>query len=354
MKKNKISALEAKEKALELSLAPLMFQGARALFELGILDFLKKMGDEGASQDLMAQKLGLSPYVLEVLLEAGLGMGLVEFKEDRVILTKTGYFFATDPMVKVNMDFSHYVCYLPSYSFLESLINGKPEGLRTFGNWETIYEGLWSLPETVLEKWLAFDHFYSDASFNEASEILLQKRPKKILDIGGNTGKWAIHYAQKDPEAEITILDLPGAVEEAEKRIDDAGLSHRINCMKMNILDKDQPLPKDYDWIWMSQFLDCFGEEEISLILDKVHKSLDQNGYMSILEPCWDQQKFKAASYCLQAVSLYFTCLANGKSKFYSSRKWHKMIKNAGFQIVEEIFPLGLGHTLFICTKQKD
>ena len=33
---------------------------------------------------------------------------------------------------------------------------------------------------------------------------------KKILDIGGNTGKWAIASARYEQDIQITIMDLPG------------------------------------------------------------------------------------------------------------------------------------------------
>ncbi len=36
-----------------------------------------------------------------------------------------------------------------------------------------------------------------------------------------------------------------------------------------------------------------------------------------ILELLWDQQQYDAASYSLNAISLYFTALANGDSRFY-------------------------------------
>lgn len=38
----------------------------------------------------------------------------------------------------------------------------------------------------------------------------------------------------------------------------------------MNLFDEKVNLPKDYDVIWMSQFLDCFKEDDIVAILKKV------------------------------------------------------------------------------------
>ena len=41
---------------------------------------------------------------------------------------------------------------------------------------------------------------------------------------------------------------------------------------------KSNPFPKGYDAIWMSQFLDCFSEEEIVSILKRCYDALDDDG----------------------------------------------------------------------------
>ena len=59
---------------------------------------------------------------------------------------KVGWFLLNDPATKVNIDFNHDVNYIGWFNLEESLINGKPEGLKHFGPWPTVYEGLSSLP----------------------------------------------------------------------------------------------------------------------------------------------------------------------------------------------------------------
>ena len=52
-----------------------------------------------------------------------------------------------------------------------------------------------------------------------------------------------------------------------------AGLSgsERIHGHGANLLDRDVPFPTGFDAVWMSQFLDCFSEEEVISILTRVH-----------------------------------------------------------------------------------
>ena len=91
----------------------------------------------------------------------------------------------------------------------ESLRTGKPAGLKVFGNWDTIYEGVTELPPAAQKSWFEFDHYYSDAAFPLAFPRVFAQPPKKLLDVGANTGKWALHCLQSDPDVDITALDHP-------------------------------------------------------------------------------------------------------------------------------------------------
>lgn len=111
-------------------------------------------------------------------------------------------------------------------------------------------------------------------------------------------------------------------------------------------------MPTGFDVVWMSQFLDCFSEDEIVNILTKALYALNKNGKLIIMETFWDRQKFEAASFCLQQTSLYFTCIANGNSQMYHSEVFICCVEKAGFVIEEDINNVGISHTVLICNKK--
>ena len=115
----------------------------------------------------------------------------------------------------------------------------------------------------------------------------------------------------------------------------------------------DAPLPTEADIWWMSQFLDCFSPEQIVAMLSKVARVMKPGARLCIMELFWDAQRFEAASFSLNASSLYFTCMANGNSRFYSAEKFYGYLDKAGFQVEERHDNLGVGHTLLICQKKK-
>ncbi len=347
------SALQAKFDAQKIAFAPIMFQAAKALRNLGILEYLMKNKKEGADIDTIAKALNISVYGIKVLLEAGLSLEMVLVKDDKFFVTKTGYFILVDELTRVNMDFVQDVNYDGMNYLEESIVNGKPEGLKVFGNWNTVYEALLELPTNVRKSWFAFDHYYSDYAFPEVIPHIFKSNPKQILDVGGNTGKFSIFCAQTIKDVQLTILDLPGQIKDANNRIHEAGLEDRISTQALDLLDNTIDFPIGYDIIWMSQFLDCFSQEEILGLLTRSNKALGKDGALYILETYWDRQKFKASTYSLHATSLYFTTIANGNSQMYHSDDMTKLIERSGLYIDEIVDNIGISHTLLKCKKKK-
>lgn len=346
------TAMEAIKSAQWIAFAPIVFQASLALRDLGILEAVEAAKTEGLTLDQIVKKTNLPEYGVRVLVEAGLGIGLLTVNKGVYHLTKTGYFILNDAMTKVNMDFTQDVCYEGMFTLQESIKKTKPTGLEVFGKWKTVYEALAHLPSKAQKSWFAFDHFYSDGSFPQVLPILFKHKPKHILDIGGNTGKFTLKCLGYDPDVKMTILDLPGQLNMAKKNIEAAGHISRANFHEINILDDSQKFPKGADIIWMSQFLDCFSEDEIVSILKRCHEALNENGKVYIMETFWDRQRFKTAAFSLQMTSLYFTNIANGNSQMYDSAVFNKLIDKAGLKIVEETDNVGISHTIQVCVKK--
>ncbi|MCZ8283916.1 MAG: class I SAM-dependent methyltransferase [Bacteroidia bacterium] len=181
---------------------------------------------------------------------------------------------------------------------------------------------------------------------------MFKHKPKHILDIGANTGKFTLKSMARDPEVKVTLLDLPIQLNVARQNIETAGYSERVNYHPIDILVEANRFPKGADAIWMSQFLDCFSEDEIVSILKRCHEAISDDGHIFIMETFWDKQKFEVGAFSLQMTSLYFTNLANGNSQMYDSAVFNKLIDKAGLKIVEQIDQVGVSHTLQVCKRK--
>jgi len=351
LKKEKISALEAQYEAQKIAFAPVIFQVVRTMREFGILKLLSDNKD-GLSMEEISKKSEISLYGVKVLIESAVVASVVLEEDDRYYLSKIGYFLENDTMTKINMDFNHYVNYKGFYDLDKSIKSKKAIGLKVFGDWDdTIYPHLSTLPSKAKKAWFDFDHFYSDTAFDNAIDILKEMGAKSLLDIGGNTGKFSIRCAKRVEGIKLTILDLPEQIETATQNIKEHGLEDRVSFYPLNMLEHDNAIPKGFDIIWMSQFLDCFGEEDAIAILSRVVEAMDENTRLCIFEPIIDRQIYETSSYCIANTSPYFTAMANGCSKMFNSKDLFEYIGKAGLEVEESYDSLGISHTLVKCKK---
>jgi ubiquinone/menaquinone biosynthesis C-methylase UbiE len=344
-----ISALEAKYEAQKIAFGPIAFQAVNSLIKLGVLDLIHQ-SREGISDEDISKKTGISIYGIKVLLDLARFMKVVLLENNKNKISKIGYFLIKDKLTKVNFNFVNDVCYKGAFYLEDSIREEKPIGLhKAFGQWDTVYEALSELPENIRKSWFDFDHYYSDTSFNSALKIVFKNNPKKIMDIGGNTGKWSLKCTSHNNDVEMTIVDLPGQISTAKKNILDKTGVDRISFYPQNLLSDEISLPGEHDIIWMSQFLDCFSEKEIIKILKAVKTAMSANTKVMIMETFVDRQKYPAAEFSLHNTSLYFTCIANGNSRMYPLSSFSKLIEKAGLVISQTHDEVGVSHTILEC-----
>lgn len=346
---DKLSAADALLEAQKIAFAPIVFQCARLLRDWGVFELLQA-NKAGMSVEAIASKLKLPIYAIQILCESGFSMGALKLEDEKYHITSIGYFLLTDEMTKVNMDFNHDVNYQGLFYLDKALKTGTASGLHeTFSKEETIYPILSELPEKAKNSWFGFDHFYSDAAFVKLVDIMSKRGIKKLLEPGGNTGKWSIALTKASKDTSVTILDHQGQIDVAMKNAEENNVGDRVNGKAIDLLNHNIEFPKGYDAVWMSQFLDCFPPSDIISLLKRSREALSIDGRVYIVEPFWDRQSHEIGSYCLINTSPYFTALANGTSKMYRASEMQKFVEEAGLEIEEEINGLGFGHTLMVC-----
>ncbi len=340
----RLRGLPARFEAQKIAFGPVVFQCVRVAWKSGLLSRLDQTG--GASVAELATGDGLSEYAISVLLETALSAGVVRREDGRYSLTPVGDNVLHDEMTQININYVHDVCYQGLFALDACLREEKPLGLKTLGDWPTVYEGLSTLPEPARASWFNFDHYYSDSAFAQALPHVFARKPRMLMDIGANTGKWSLHCLRHDPEVRLTLLDLPVQLAEARATLDQAGLLARADLHPIDILDFAAPFPDGMDAVWMSQFLTCFSAEAISHIFRRAAACLSARGSVWVLDTFWDRQRHDIASYCLINTSPYFTAIASGNSKMYESSAIVASAEAQGLRLAETIDDLGICHSL--------
>ena len=334
IKKHLSPQIKALSDAQKIAFAPLTFQAVSAMLEFGILKFLD---DNPSTIDEIISNCKISKYTAETLLEVACAGGITIKVDYKYVNSLVANAFLYNEMTKVNFNFTKDVCYLGASELFQSFAKSEPIGLRKFfGNYETIYNALHILPEKVKKSWFDFDHFYSDLCFEDVLKIICKDNLTQIFDIGGNTGKFEQACLDYDKNIIVNMIDLSENIEVAKKNLKNDRLKfHCVNVLK-------DAFPAISGAVFMSQFLDCFSEEQIVLILKKIKEKMTPNTKIFILEPFTDKQMFDGATYSLVHISLYFTCMANGKSKMYSEKRMLELVEKAGLKLHKKYENIGV------------
>jgi hypothetical protein len=346
------TAFAARYEAQKIAFAPVVFQCLAYATKRGMLKALAEAGESGISIQNLADSGQWSLYALKLVLETCLSAGVVQLKDGNYKLDKIGYCFLSDPITQINFNFINDVCYEGLNDLEASLDQGKPLGLKALGDWPTIYQGLSQLPEPAKRSWFEFDHHYSDTSFPSILPDVFASRPRRLMDIGANTGKFSRAALDYNSEVTLHLVDLPQQLAVAEQTLNEAGVRERAQLYPTDLLDPERPLPQGMDLIWMSQFLSCFSEEAISSILQRAVAALAPNGQLLILDTLWDRQRYDIAAYCLINTSPYFTAMASGNSKVYQSDDYIRLCRNAGLKLLTIRDEIGYCHSLLRFAKE--
>lgn len=346
-KSRKISAVKTLTEAQKIVFAPLAFQVIGTFLDLNLLSTLDK---KQQSISDVKKNLDLSEYVVKTLFQAGETIGIIRKSGEFYSVTKLGETFLYDEMTKVNFNFVRDICYLGASELTSSFLSQKPQGLKKFfKDVETIYPILSKLQSKAKKSWFDFDNYYSDNCFNEIFDIISEKKPTKIFDIGANTAKFERLCIKKGLKSELNLIDLPQNIEivKADKALE--------NCkfFALDVLDAKNNFPKMSGVILMSQFLDCFSKDQILSILKKISQKIDKNTYVYILEPFTDNQIFEGAKISLIHTSLYFTCMANGCSKMYEFEEFKDLVNSSELSVSNVYQNIGShDYTLLECVKK--
>lgn len=187
------------------------------------------------------------------------------------------------------------------------------------------------------------------AAYKNLSVIPGFNAAKKMIDLGGNHGIFAIGFAQMNPELEIVIFDQPGVTDISQEFINEYGLQKRASTITGDYLKEDIGL--DYDIAFCAMSFSG-NKEDARFFYRKVAASLNKGG-LFILETIAIDNDKKGPLY---AVSSGLREYMNGKTDecFFTEKEHLELLIEAGLageQIVDMSECWGMPTKMIIARK---
>ncbi len=155
---------------------------------------------------------------------------------------------------------------------------------------------------------------------------------RRLLDLGGGPGTYAIHFCLENPQLKATVYDLPTTRPFAERTIERFQLADRIGFEAGNYLE--DKIEGNYDTVWLSHILHAEGPHDCQVIIDKAVSVLEAGGMIIvhdfILNDTLDGPPFPA----IFALNML---LGTPQGRTYSAKQIGEMLAKAGAVDVRRI-----------------
>jgi len=106
---------------------------------------------------------------------------------------------------------------------------------------------------------------------------------RRLLDVGGSAGGYAIAILRAQPALEATIFDVEGIRKLADERAGAAGLAGRLRFVAGSFFEDE--LPPGHDVILLSSILHDWGDDDCRQILARCFRALEPGGAVVVTEP---------------------------------------------------------------------
>ncbi len=184
----------------------------------------------------------------------------------------------------------------------------------------------------------------------QAEEIyrkLNLKKYRKLLDLGGGQGTYAIRFVKNNPGLRAVVFDLPDVIKISKRYIRKSGFKERVVTQAGDCLEDD--IGKElYDIVFISNLLHIYNPDENQKILKKCWDSLKKKGIVVIQEFILDSSKTKPLFGTLFSLNMLIG--TNGGSA-YAEREMKEWLKKTGFHNVKKI-KLSLDSGLIVGSKK--
>ncbi len=106
---------------------------------------------------------------------------------------------------------------------------------------------------------------------------------RRLLDVGGSAGGYAIAILRSQPHLSATIFDVEGIRALAEERAAAAGFSQRLRFVAGSFFEDE--LPRGHDVLLLSSILHDWGDDDCRQILARCFRALEPGGAIVVTEP---------------------------------------------------------------------
>jgi SAM-dependent methyltransferase len=199
---------------------------------------------------------------------------------------------------------------------LFELMDSLEDTVRTGRPALNLYEWIEDQPRAsrAFQDWMV-----AIAGFAAGEVVKLAPLPagaRRLLDIGGGHGRYAMAYCAHYRDVAATVFDSPQALKAAEAGLAETGLAGRVTLQAGNFLA--EPLGEGYDAALLLNIVHGFADEQNAALVRAAAQALRPGGRLVIAEQLAGRAPTPAANATKALLGLSYLHLLGGQLYAYN------------------------------------
>lgn len=302
------------------------FRKSKVMFAAASLGVFDALADGPKPAAALAKELACDADALQRLLDACVGLGLLNRTDAGYANTPTASAYLTSSSPSRMLGYINYsnAFLWKMWDHLEDAIReGTHRWKQTYG-WDGPIFSHFFRDESAKREFLFGMHGFGLISSPQVVNAVDLSRYKTLVDLGGATGHLAVAACRRWPNLRAVVFDLPEAVPLAKEVVGATDVADRVQVAAGDFFA--DPLPPG-DVYALGRILHDWSEDKIVKLLAKIHAALPPGGALLIAEKVLRDDKAAPEWAVLQSLNM-LVC-TEGKERTLG--EYEALLKQAGF-----------------------
>ena len=314
------------------------FQKSRVLLTAFELNIFTVLDASAKTSEEVTKNIRTDKRATDRLMNALVAIGFLEKKNGKFKNTKE----ASDFLVKGK----------PGY------MSGLMHTVSLWQTWSTLTEcvrkgtSVYQRPKTInnrdsqwLEAFIEAMHYRASRQAKEIISKIDLKGVKKVLDVGGGSGAFAMAFVKAKKDIKATVFDLPNVTPITLKYVYENKLAEKVDTVSGDYnVDK---FPTGYDIIFLSAVVHINSYEGNMKLIKKCAASLNPGGSIVIQDQVMNEDRTKPNGGALFALNML---VGTEEGDTYTEKEMREWFEKAGIKFEKRIETF-MGNSLIIGRK---
>lgn len=292
------------------------FINSQVLMALVRLNIIEHLSKQSADLTELADLCDVPQDRMKILCRAGVALGLLKIRKTRVRLSRKGAVFAAVPGLAQLVD--HHEILYRDLTQAKDFFRGSTDPALA-GFWPYVFTQGNDLDAAEAARYSQLMTDTQSLVAHDTLDGLNIGSAKSWLDVGGGSGAFIGHVAQKFPHLDCAVFDI------VPKLSPDESFERHVGSFKT------ESLPAEYDVISVIRVLYDHNDTTVQNLLGKIYTALPKDGQIIVSEPMLGHPSPTPAGDVYFAI--YTLAMQTGKTR--SSPELIEIMKDIGFSDIK-------------------